>query len=92
MLPTNCFIFTKQDAAKLKSSELYGYAIAQDSLIFGSDGLREYSKISQDYNFTEGRFCAIIRDSIGNIKIGAVLDNLKMGYEKDNEEEPLKSL
>ena len=23
---------------------------------------------------------------------GAVLDNLKMGYEKDNEEEPLKSL
>ena len=27
-----------------------------------------------------------------NKKIGAVLDNLKMGYEKDNEEEPLKSL
>ena len=25
-------------------------------------------------------------------KVGAVLDNLKMGYEKDNEEEPLKSL
>ena len=24
--------------------------------------------------------------------LGAVLDNLKMGYEKDNEEEPLKSL
>ena len=27
-----------------------------------------------------------------NFFIGAVLDNLKMGYEKDNEEEPLKSL
>ena len=26
------------------------------------------------------------------ILYGAVLDNLKMGYEKDNEEEPLRSL
>ena len=31
---------------------------------------------------------------IGHYKIkqGAVLDNLQMGYEKDNEEEPLRSL
>ena len=39
-----------------------------------------------------GIAAAVARKRLWNITSGPVLDNLKMGYEKDNEEEPLKSL
>ena len=63
MIPEGCFLFSKRDAAKQTLSELYGYGITKNSVIFNSEGLREYN-LNRDRKEwpTEGRFCGIFVD------------------------------
>lgn len=60
MLPDNCFLFSRSDVLALEQSRLFGYAITEDSLIFGTGGLAEYLRShSQTGALRSGRFAGI---------------------------------
>ena len=60
MIPEGCFLFTKKEVQGQTSSELYGYGITNDSVIFNSEGLSEYCLTNETQEWPiEGRFCGI---------------------------------
>lgn len=69
MLPQNCFIFTKEDAASLQQSYLFGYGLTDDALIFGTDGLRAFQAAGNTEFPTEGRFAGLFLTSDQEIVI-----------------------
>jgi hypothetical protein len=71
MLPQNCFIFTKEDVGSLQQSQLFGYGITDDALIFGTDGLRAFHAAGNTEFPTEGRFAGLFITSDQEISIRA---------------------
>lgn len=62
MIPENCFYTDSKNLEKQSESHLFGYAITEDSILFGSKGLREYDlKNGSLTQISEGRFCAILK-------------------------------
>lgn len=87
MIPEGCFLFTKHDCKSKTSSELYGYGITKDSVIFNSEGLTEYSLENPTQEWpTEGRFCGIFVEK-ENIVIKTDKTGQDMLYFFENEKD-----
>jgi hypothetical protein len=61
MLPENCFYLDAETAPGLARSELYGHAVFEDAVVFGSEGLAEYLAGTPGAVPREGRFSAVMR-------------------------------
>lgn len=60
MIPEGCFLFERTDVFACTQSQLYGYGITPDALIFNTLGLNEYLSNSTSKPLPEeGRFCGI---------------------------------
>ncbi len=51
MLPENCFYLSKKDCTELHSSALFGYAIFEDAIAYGTHGLQAYYAQKQTPTF-----------------------------------------
>ena len=83
----NIFIFQKSDIQELTESKLYGYAIFEDSIVFGTNGLLKYR--SESTNKTppeEGRFAGIFIESESQISIKTDSTGQELIYIYENKE------
>jgi len=61
MLPQNCFLIESEQAFAHTKPRLAGYAVTDDDLIFGTDGLDAYLAAGGDQNaLRNGRFFAVL--------------------------------
>ena len=60
MIPQDCFLFARSDVSSTVESQLFGYGLSNDAIIFGTEGIRSYlGQIESNELPTEGRFCGI---------------------------------
>lgn len=59
MIPQNCFVMTRKEVMQTERSLLFGHAMTDDAIIFGTDGLRAYEQEHPKVRIAEGRFSAI---------------------------------
>ncbi|WP_334030933.1 hypothetical protein [Alteromonas sp. P256] len=63
MYPQNSFVFSKSDVNEALQSQLYGYALTDTAVIFGTKGLQSYLLKSGSINIREGRFAGVFVDT-----------------------------
>ncbi|MGR3291213.1 MAG: hypothetical protein ACU0C9_08485 [Paracoccaceae bacterium] len=64
MLPENCFFLDRLGCRNVKTSSLFGYALFEDAIVYGTHGLKEYYKRHSEPKIPiDGRFVGIFIDS-----------------------------
>ncbi|KEQ12187.1 hypothetical protein [Endozoicomonas numazuensis] len=82
---SNTFILSKSDINNLQNSKLYGYAIFEDSVVFGTDGLHKfYADNNKALKPENGRFAGFFIENEKHLTIKTDITGQELIYVYDN--------